>query len=140
MIIGIVHEMAINDYSIYQHELFNSKDISVLGSYKLYPRFKSNALNNTISSGFFDVRNPRHKEFLIRVSEYESVLADINLRLDVSNDKIANTADIDAIYKHRLNVQDSRGFRALKDEHDKMKEFMLNKFRRYLKGTMYEKK
>src|SRR4030042_3073056 len=116
LIIGAAREWEINE-TILKDKLFNKDDKEALASFKLYPRFKSNALNNILSSGIFSSQDSKNCSLLKIVADYEYAIADTNSRLTVSDNFRISTVDNEAIKKHREHVIDSPGFKSFLQTH-----------------------
>nr|WP_298716403.1 hypothetical protein [uncultured Steroidobacter sp.] len=118
---GVAREWEINDTLLHKEPLFVSNEPDVLGSFGLYPRFKSSAIDSALSSGLFNPSNADEREFLRALADYETTIADVNARLTVSDNLALSTRDRAVVADHRVYVKGSRGFAAFGAEHQKLK-------------------
>jgi hypothetical protein len=123
LIIAIAREWEINN-TLLKDPLFTSPDENMLGSYRLYPRFKVSALNNALISGLFSSSYSKDREFLRIIADYEATISDINSRLNVSDNFVISTRDIAAIANHRRYIVQSPGFQGLLKQHERVKDFI----------------
>lgn len=93
--------------------LFTSTDPNVLGSRRLYPRFKTSSSNSLLSSGLLDASRDLDRELLRATADYEASLQDINARLDVSDNMVVVRAETDAVVQHRAKVRDSSALKGM---------------------------
>lgn len=121
---GVAREWEINDTLLNKEPLFVSNETNVLGSLRLYPRFKSSAVDSALSSGLFNPSNPDDRDFLRSLADYETAVADVNARLDVSDNFVLSTKDKPAIADHRAHVKGSPGFAAFGDGHQKLRSIL----------------
>lgn len=121
---GVAREWEINDTLLSKEPLFISSEPNVLGSFGLYPRFKSSAVDAALSSGLFNPYNAHERDFLRALADYETTVADVNARLTVSDNFVLSTRDRMAIADHRVHVKGSRGFAAFGAEHQKLKDIL----------------
>jgi hypothetical protein len=124
VISGVAREWEINDTLLHKDALFISTDATVLGSHLLYPRFKSSALDVAVSSGLFRPSQAMERQALRVFADYETTIADINARLNVSDSFALSTQDQTAIAAHRAKVKSSAGLAGFSKEHAKLKEFL----------------
>jgi len=116
LIVGITHEWEINE-KLRNDPLFMASEDAVLKSWLLYPRFKRSALNSVLTSGLFNSKIPRERSILIATANYETTIADVNSRLESSDNFVLSTSDKEAIKKHRLNIPKSEGFQSFVEKH-----------------------
>lgn len=124
LIAAIAREWEINDTLLKNDPLFTATDDETLGSHRLYPRFKVSALNNALTSGLFSSSATKDQTLLRAIADYETVISDVNSRLDVSDNFVISTQDSAAISKHRSHVLQSPGFKGLLDQHQAMKDLL----------------
>lgn len=118
---GVAREWEINDVLVRKDPLFASEDPNVLGSFRLYPRFHSSAVDSALGSGLFRPSNPDERAFLRALADYETVIADVNARLSVSDNFVLSTRDMGAIADHRVQVKSSPGFAGFVAQHRKLR-------------------
>lgn len=128
LIIAVAREWELNE-SILKDKLFNKDEVVALGSRKLYPRLRSNALNTFLSSGIFTAQNIKNRNFLKNVADYEYAISDTNSRLNVSDNFILSTQDTEAIMKHRKHVIESKGFKGFLDTHSFFRQALVENYK-----------
>ena len=61
---------------------------------------------------------------LTKIRDYEFSVNDFNARLAVSDNFVTNEKDLEEIARHRLNIQDSVGYREMLKIHNETFGFM----------------
>jgi hypothetical protein len=110
LIAAVTRELEIND-TLLANPVFTSDDQAVLKSALLYPRFRSSATNNILTSGLFDPTLADDRVFVRAVADYQESANDTNSRLNVSDNYIVATwgTDKSAVASHRKQVRESNG-------------------------------
>lgn len=124
LVTAIAREWKINDILL-RDPLFTPTRGDILGSKRLYPRFKTSALNNALASGLLSATDPKGQALLTAVADYETSIADTNARLDVSDNFVLSTPDTKAIVEHRRQIVQSPGFTGFLGQHEKVKNLLL---------------
>jgi hypothetical protein len=138
LLMAIAHEWEINNTLLYMEPLFNSDDDAILMSRCLYPRFKRSAMNNALTSGLFHPSVDDAKRFLRTIADYETVVADVNARLDVSDNLATTSENVVKIGEHRRHLQTSRGFTDFKKQHQKLYELLKTNYPLALKDAFLD--
>ncbi len=68
------------------------------------------------------------RQFLRAIAEYEMTVADVNARLDVSDNLATTEKNTAVIGAHRRTVQTSTGFKSFKERHQKLYNFLEMKY------------
>src|SRR3972149_10512859 len=99
---GVVREWEMNTSLLKNDPKFNTKDLEILHSHRLFPKFRNTAFGNLLNSGLFSSNSQTEKDFLVQIADYEEAVRDINSRLDVSKNYIVSTINTEKVKQHRM--------------------------------------
>jgi hypothetical protein len=128
LLIGVYREIEINE-ALLKDPLFKSMDPNLLGSRRLYPRFKTSGVNALLTSGFFSASRESERNILRAIVNYESIVLDINSRLGVSDNLVVLRADSKTVEEHRNVVRESKAMSDFINQQQKLKELIQKKYR-----------
>jgi hypothetical protein len=127
-IMGIFREWEINDSILKRNPLFDAKNEGALGSYLLYPRLRTTALNNALASGGLSSASKVERMLLRALADYQEAISDVNQRLSMNDTAMLSIRERAAILDLRKHVLGSRAFNSFMEEHGKMREVLQNNY------------
>jgi hypothetical protein len=129
LIEAVFRELSLNERQLKDHVLFVKTDEETLKSRLLYPRLYTTSLSAILRSSLFKpTKNSKDDMLLTTIRDYEDCVRDFNARLQVMDNFVASTKDVNVVEAHRRNLIQSRGFKQMCEEHNKVIEFFRNNY------------